>query len=157
MDRAALDAAYNNGVAVKNSADIVAGWQQRSDAFREKHGASLDLRYGKAERNRIDLYEAKPGAPLLAFIHGGYWQARAKELFAFVAAGPIAHGISVALIGYTLAPEKRLTDIVGEIRAAVDFLERELILSGWSAGGHLTAANMDHPSAKGGLAISGRV
>ena len=155
MSRAALDAAYNNGAAVKNSAEIVAGWQQRSDAFRKKHGASLDLRYGDAERNRIDLYEASPGAPLFAFIHGGYWQMRAKELFAFVAAGPMAHGISVALIGYTLAPEKRLSDIVKEIRAALDFLSRDLILSGWSAGGHLTAINMDHPAVKSGLAISG--
>ena len=43
------------------------------------------------------------------FIHGGYWQRNGKEAFAFMAPGPLAHGIDVALIGYTLAPEATLT------------------------------------------------
>jgi arylformamidase len=50
------------------------------------------------------------------FIHGGYWQRNEKETFAFVADGPRAHGIDVAVPGYTLAPQVRLTDIVEEIR-----------------------------------------
>jgi acetyl esterase/lipase len=152
MDRPTLDAAYNNGAAVAGSARIVAEWQARSERMRP---SSSEVRYGTAERNRIDLFEAVPGAPLLVFIHGGYWQMRAKENFAFLAAGPLAHGISVALVGYTLAPDKRLDGIVAEIRAALDFLDRECVVSGWSAGGHLTAMAMDHPRVRGGLAISG--
>ena len=152
MDRAALDAAYNNGAAVAGSAQIVADWRRRSEISRV---SSKELRYGAAERNRLDLFEAAPGAPLLVFIHGGYWQMREKETFAFLAAGPLAHGISVALPSYTLAPEKRLDGIVAEIRAALDFLDRPLYVSGWSAGGHLTAMVMDHPNVRGGLAISG--
>jgi len=152
MDRVALDAAYNNSAAVANSAQVVAGWQARSDRLRP---SSRELSYGKAERNRIDLFEATSGAPLLVFIHGGYWQMRAKENFSFLAAGPLAHGISVALVGYTLAPEERLDGIVAEVRAALDFLDRELVVSGWSAGGHLTAMAMTHPRVKAGLAISG--
>jgi acetyl esterase/lipase len=152
MDRAALDAAYNNGAAVRNSAEIVAIWRRRSDALRKD---AKELRYGPAERNRIDLLEARPDAPLLVFIHGGYWQAREKELFTFLAQGPLAHGISVALVGYTLAPQKRLDGIVAEVRAALDFLARPLVVSGWSAGGHLTAMMMSHPNARAGLAISG--
>ena len=158
MDRAALDAAYNNGAAVKNSAQIVADWQKRSDAVRRKHADGLDLSYGPAPRNRIDFFEAKKDSPLLVFIHGGYWQARAKELFAFIVPGPLAHGISVALVGYTLAPEKRLDAIVGEIRAAISYLDsrgNRLIVSGWSAGGHLTAMAMQMPAVNAGLAISG--
>ncbi len=125
----------------------------------------MDLRYGPEERNRIDYFAARRDGPVLAFIHGGYWQARAKELFAFIAEGPLAWGINVALIGYTLAPHKRLDGIVAEIRAALDWLHasipmlggdpKQLTLSGWSAGGHLTAMAMDHPAVKGGLAISG--
>jgi acetyl esterase/lipase len=159
MDRAALDAAYNNGAAVRNSAQIVADWQARSDRLRTRHAATMDLRYGPAERNRIDLFPAGPAAaPLLVFIHGGYWQMRAKEVFAFVAAGPLAHGISVALAGYTLAPQIRLDGIVAEIRSCLDYLSKEhshIVLSGWSAGGHLTAMCMSHPAVKAGLAISG--
>ncbi|HEV7478625.1 MAG TPA: alpha/beta hydrolase, partial [Burkholderiales bacterium] len=124
-----------------------------------RHAATMDLRYGLAERNRIDLFPAGPAAaPLLVFIHGGYWQMRAKEVFAFVAAGPLAHGISVALAGYTLAPQIRLDGIVAEIRSCLDYLSKEhshIVLSGWSAGGHLTAMCMSHPAVKAGLAISG--
>jgi len=155
MHRAALDAAYNNGAAVKNSTQIVAGWQERSDRLRK---SAQEFRYGDAERNRIDYLEAKKGAPLLVFVHGGYWQMRAKENFTFIAEGPLAHGISVALVGYTLAPDKRLDSIVREIRWALDYASRwsdQLMLSGWSAGGHLTAMNMPHPAVKAGLAISG--
>ncbi len=160
MDRAALDAAYNNGVAVSNSAQIVADWQRRSDALRAKHAHTMDMRYGEAARNCIDYFEAKEGAPLLAFIHGGYWQSRSRELFAFLAPGPLAHGINVALVGYTLAPEKRLDAIVAEIHAALDWISLNisnsgLYVSGWSAGGHLTAMAMPHAAVRGGLAISG--
>jgi acetyl esterase/lipase len=152
MDRAALDAAYNNSAAVANSARIVADWQRRSDALAAR---KLELRYGEGERNRIDLFGRGEAAPLLVFIHGGYWQMRARELFYFVAEGPLAHGIAVAFVGYTLAPEKRLDAIVDEVRRALDALDREVILSGWSAGGHLTAMAMEHPSVRAGLAISG--
>src|SRR5712691_1301938 len=81
MDRAALDAAYNNGAAV---------------------------------------------AATLAFIHGGYWQMNAKESFAFIAEGPLAHGINVAALGYTLAPDADIDRIVGEIRAATAWLAGNL-------------------------------
>src|ERR671913_750178 len=165
MDRAALDAAYNNGAAVKDSAQIVADWEARSTRLRAKHTESMDLRYGKDERNRIDYYGARRDGPVLMFIHGGYWQNRAKELFAFVAEGPLAWGINVALIGYTLAPQKRLDGIVAEVHAAADWLAqsipmlggdpKQLFASGWSAGGHLTAMAMSHPAVRGGLAISG--
>ena len=67
--------------------------------------------------------------------------------------------MNVALIGYTLAPQKRLDGIVAEIRAALDWLDEKygnkLLVSGWSAGGHLTAMAMNHPAVKAGLAISG--
>jgi len=165
MDRAALDAAYNNGAAVADTPKIVADWEARSARLRAAHPEGMDLRYGPDERNRIDYFAARRDGPVLAFIHGGYWQNRAKELFSFVAEGPLAWGVNVALVGYTLAPQKRLDGIVAEIRAALGWLhtaipllggdKARLFVSGWSAGGHLTAMAMDHPAVKGGLAISG--
>ena len=158
MDRATLDAAYNNSAAVKNSAQIVADWQARSERVRARYPDGLDLRYGPAERNRIDFFPAKKDSPLLIFIHGGYWQMRAKELFAFLVPGPLAHGISVALVGYTLAPEKRLDGIVAEIRTAISYLDSQanrIAVSGWSAGGHLAAMAMQMPAVDAGLLISG--
>jgi len=165
MDRAALDAAYNNSAAVVDSTALMAGFRARSDALRAARGGHLDLRYGPEERNCIDYFAAAAPGPVLVFIHGGYWQMRAKEDFAFLAEGPLAHGIHVALVGYTLAPAKRLTDIVAEVRAAIAWLGRHvaefggdparIIVSGWSAGGHLTAMAIDDPDVKAGLAISG--
>ena len=158
MDKAALDAAYNNRAAVRNSAEIVTDWEARSRSLRNRLPGKLDLRYGPAERNRIDLFPGKAAHPLLVFIHGGYWQMREKETFAFVATGPLSHGIGIALVGYTLAPQARLDGIVAEIRSSLDYLSKDhprIVLSGWSAGGHLTAMAMPHPAAAAGLAISG--
>lgn len=156
---------YNNQAAVPNSAEIVAAWEARSAKLRASHPQSMDLRYGTAERNRVDFFPARRDGPVLAFFHGGYWQARSKEVFAFIAEGPLAWGINVALVGYTLAPQKRLDGIVAEVHAALAWLHEsipmlggdaaKLYASGWSAGGHLTAMAMSHPQVKGGLAISG--
>jgi arylformamidase len=158
-----LDRGLNNGQAVEGSAEIVARWDQRSAELRKFRSAHLDLRYGPRERNRIDFFKAAEASPTLLFIHGGYWQTRAKETFALFAEGPMAHGINVALIGYTLAPDATLEEIVAEIHAGIDFLGRELpgggskglVVSGWSAGGHLTAMALSHPFVRGGMAISG--
>jgi arylformamidase len=165
MSQQDRDLGLNNGVAVSASADMVAVWDKRSAEMRARHSGHLDLRYGPRERNRIDFLKAADGAPTLLFIHGGYWQTRAKETFAVFAGGPMAHGSNVALIGYTLAPDATLDEIVAEIHQGLDFLTAQLpglggdpnriVVSGWSAGGHLTSMALSHPQVKAGMAISG--
>lgn len=166
MDRAQLDAAYNNRAAVANAPEILAEWAARSARMRRDHDAHLDLRYGDNPRERVDLFlAADPKAPTLVFIHGGYWQMNDKENFAFLAEGPLPRGINLAVVGYTLAPEARLDRIVAELRRAVQWLAEHLsdygadgerlYVSGWSAGGHLTAMTMTQRVVRGGLAISG--
>ncbi len=165
MSRQDLDRGLNNGAAVAGSGEIVNGWDRRSAELRATRSDHLDLRYGPRERSRIDFFKAAANAPTLLFIHGGYWQMRAKENFALFAAGPMAHGINVALIGYTLAPDATLDQIVAEIHAGIDYLAGRLAelggdanriaVSGWSAGGHLTAMAMSNARIKGGVAISG--
>lgn len=165
MSQEERDLGLNNGVAVASSAEMVAGWEQRSAEMRQRHPSHLDLRYGPRERNRIDFLKAAEQAPTLLFIHGGYWQNRAKEVFSLFAEGPMAHGINVALIGYTLAPDATLDQIVGEIHQGIDYLAgqlpalgadaRGIVVSGWSAGGHLTAMALSNPHVSAGMAISG--
>ncbi len=165
MSQQDRDLGLNNGVAVAGSGDMVAGWERRSAEMRAQYSDHLDLRYGPRERNRIDFFKAAEKAPTLLFIHGGYWQMRAKEVFAIFAGGPMAHGINVAMIGYTLAPEATLDEIVAEIHQGLDFLAEELpalggdpsriVVSGWSAGGHLTSTALSHRHVKAGMAISG--
>jgi acetyl esterase/lipase len=165
MSREEVDRGLNNGAAVAGSADIIAGWETRSAALRQRHRQHLDLRYGPRERNRIDFLTSRDNAPTLLFIHGGYWQHRAKEIFTLIAEGPMAHGINVALTGYTLAPDATLDEIVAEIHAGIDFLAGQLpalgaapggiVVSGWSAGGHLTSMALSNPHVRAGVAISG--
>ena len=159
------DIGFNNGTHFPASIDLVAGWDRQSREMRAQHAEHLDLRYGRNERNRIDFFKAGAKAPTLLFIHGGYWQTRAKETFALFAGGPMAHGINVALIGYTLAPDITLDGIVAEIHAGIDFLAEKLpalggdgrgmVVSGWSAGGHLTSMALSNSNVRAGMAISG--
>ena len=166
MDRAQLDAAYNNTAAVANVGAIRADWDARSAALRQSTRGHLDLAYADAPRQRLDLFlAAQPHAPTLMFIHGGYWQMNDKERFAFVARGPLARGINVAVVEYTLAPDVRMDRIVDEMRRSVGWLNKHLgdygadpdriYVSGHSAGGHLTAMMMNEGAVKAGLAISG--
>jgi arylformamidase len=165
MSRAERDAAYDNTNAVKNSPELNAARIAASAAFRKAHPEHLDLRYGPKERNSWDLYPAKdPNAPCFVFIHGGYWQRNSKDQFASLIAGPHARGWAAALPGYTLAPDASLAEIVGEINAALDWLAAngaqhgingKVVLSGWSAGGHLTAQCLGHKRVNAGLAVSG--
>jgi arylformamidase len=165
MSQEERDLGLNNGEAVAGSADMIADWEARSAGMRKRYPAHLDLRYGPRERNRIDFLKARDEGPTLLFIHGGYWQNRAKETFALFAEGPMAYGINVALIGYTLAPEATLDQIVAEIHAGIDFLAQQLpalggdtkgiVVSGWSAGGHLTSMALAHPFVRAGMGISG--
>lgn len=166
MDRATLDAAYNNSGAVAASAGYLADWTMRSARLRAQGGHSLDLPYGPRERNRMDIFRSGAAdAPILVFVHGGYWQRNSKDVFSCMAEGALAAGIDVAVPGYTLAPAASLGQIMDEIAAALAWLRQEgptmsvaagrLIISGWSAGGQLAASAMALPQVDAGLAISG--
>jgi acetyl esterase/lipase len=166
MSQAARDAAYNNNLAVANSAELIERRNAASAAFRKAHPAGLDVPYGPAPRQRFDLFAAKDAAaPCLVFIHGGYWQRNTREDFAAFAEGIMTHGWSAAMVGYSLAPDVPLKGIVAEIGQALDWLGQNgakhglaggpIVVSGWSAGGQLTAMALSHPRVTAGLAISG--
>ena len=165
MDRFALDAAYNNSLAVPDSPQLMAEFDVLSEQMRSAPDARIGLRYGPAPRNLIDYFPAASPGPIVVFIHGGYWQMRAKENFSFLAKGLSAQGMHVAMVGYTLAPLASIAEIVDEVRASIAWLHAQaasfggdtgrIVVSGWSAGAHLTAMCMDGPGVIGGLAISG--
>jgi arylformamidase len=165
MDRAALDAAYDNTAAVADSQQYRARWWDESAAIRAEPRSRLDLRYGARPRATLDYFPTKDNAPLFMFIHGGYWQRNEKERFSFVSRGPRAQGLNVAVPGYTLGPEARMKEIVDEIRQSLTYLAARanelgfdpdrIFVGGWSAGGHLTAAVAGHPAVASAMPISG--
>ena len=123
LSQAERDAAYDNNAAVKNSAALIAERNQMSEALRASRKSFLDMPYGDREKTKIDLYPAtEKTAPCLVFLHGGYWQRNSRELFAMLVEGVAAHGWSVAIPGYSLAPDTSLTEIVTEISRSLDWL-----------------------------------
>jgi arylformamidase len=165
LTQAERDAAYDNNKAVANSPALIAARNKASAALRATRAAALDIPYADRPKTKIDLYPARDkSAPCLVFIHGGYWQRNSREVFAMRVEGMAAHGWSVAIPGYSLAPEATLTEIVREIPLALDWLAANgpargiagpVVLTGWSAGAHLAALALDHPLVAAGLVVSG--
>ncbi|MBP0496131.1 alpha/beta hydrolase [Pararoseomonas indoligenes] len=164
-DRATLSAAYNNNAAVPTGSETVEGWAAASATLRAARPEGLDQLYGSTPRQGWDLFPAaRADAPCLVFIHGGYWQRNSRERFTCIVEGALARGWSAALPSHTLAPDASMTVIAAEMRQAMDWLQANgpakgiagpVVLSGWSAGGHLAALLADHPAVTAALAISG--
>jgi arylformamidase len=141
------EAEYDNRARVPEHPAILARWTDDAARYRAASPhAQLGLAYGPSPRCTIDLFPAQTDdaiAPLALFIHGGYWRSLEPSMFSHMAAGPNAHGISVAVVGYDLCPQVAIADIIGQIRSACLLLWRShrkrIFVYGHSAGGHLTA------------------
>lgn len=142
------EAEYNNRARVPEHPQIFERWWAAATAFRDEMTAQgraeLGVPYGKTPRQIIDLFFAEPdGGKLAVFVHGGYWRSLEPQTFSHVARGLVAHGISVAVVGYDLCPQVQVADIIGEIRQACLHLWRRfgkrMFVYGHSAGGHLAA------------------
>lgn len=165
MDTQTLEDAYNNSKAVPESGEIFKQWIKKSQAFRAEHAQFLDIPYGTLPREKLDYFSAGPKTPVVIFIHGGFWQMRAKDDFAFLAETYLKEGISVVMVGYPLAPEATMDQIVASSRKAVSYIGKHIaswggdpdnvVLSGWSSGGHLAVASMNEMKLKAVVPISG--
>ncbi|KAK8379514.1 hypothetical protein O3P69_019443 [Scylla paramamosain] len=120
----------------------------RSEEARRTVPCRLDEQYAPGgPRALADVYgeDLPRGAPLLVYVHGGYWQELEKSVSAYLVPPLYSTGVVVVVVGYDLAPQVGVADIVGEVRAAVVWaceLARGrgsvgVVLAGWSAGGHL--------------------
>jgi arylformamidase len=132
---------YNNRARVPEHPALIAGWARDAAAYRERK-APRSIPYGPGTRHTIDFFPGDDNAPIVVFIHGGYWQALDGSFFSHLAAGLNTHGIGVAIPGYDLCPNVTVDDIIGQMRMMTRELARlgqSLVVSGHSAGGHLAA------------------
>ena len=148
-----LQAQYDNPALVPEHPAIIAGWAVDAAAYRAAAGGRLDVPYGASPRERYDWF-GPDDAPVAVFIHGGYWQKLDKSYFSHCAAGLVAHGVAVAVLGYDLCPEVTLRRIVEQMRAACAAL-RPVLAFGHSAGGHLSAMLLASGDVPAALPISG--
>ena len=102
--------------------------------------------YGSGADEYVVIARHSATAPLLVFIHGGYWRALSADECSMWAADALDAGFSFASVNYTLAPTAPLERIVGQCRAAMDWLlddaglaPSRVVVAGSSAGGHLAA------------------
>jgi arylformamidase len=124
--------------------EVYDGHRQRSAALRARVDCLLDQRYGVGPRCLLDVFPAGDGAPVLFFIHGGYWRALDKSDVSFIAEPYQRAGLTVVMPGYDLVPAVRVGDIVEQVRAALAFVieriaPKRIVVAGHSAGGQLAA------------------
>ena len=140
-----LEAEYRAGLRVPAFQEIIARWQAASAAVRRTARTELDQPYGQGERQRYDLFHAgASAAPLVVFIHGGYWRMGERQDCEFIAQAFTAAGIDIAFPSYSLCPTVSVMQIVDELRRCLAALwtatHKLPVVIGHSAGGHLTAA-----------------
>jgi arylformamidase len=137
---------YANGDFIAGAEAFPLRWERAAAEFRAGLGlrARTGLRYGDGARQTFDLLlpESVP-VGLLVFVHGGYWLAFDPSTWSHLAAGAMARGWAVAMPGYTLAPEARIAAMTQEVARAVDaaaeLVPGPVVVTGHSAGGHLSA------------------
>lgn len=166
--RAELDAQYDTSkqLADGNVAAYFEAFESASVRARADVRCERDLRYGAHERETFDFFPAtRAGAPLLVWIHGGYWRRLSKDYFSFVAPPVVAAGGAVAVLNYPLAPGPSLDEIVDSVaRGYVAALGHaaasgcdvgRTVVGGHSVGAQLAGTIVARHAVVGMLAISG--
>jgi arylformamidase len=159
-DPAWLEAQYDNRARVPDHPRYFERWREASALVRRQAvRAALALRYADGEGATLDLFPADPvptqaaagagGAPVLLFIHGGYWRSLDKSDFSFIAPVFNTAGAMVVVPNYALCPAVGIEHIALQMAQAVAWVvrhaaehggdPRRIALAGHSACGHLAA------------------
>lgn len=171
-----IDLEYNLSLTVPNSKKWVEWYKQKSAITRQTLDCILDIRYGSSEDETVDIFPAKEqGAPVLVYIHGGYWFSGSSKDYSFVANGFVSQGFTVVVMNYSLCPKVSISEITRQSRTLIAWLYKEastfnadpsrIFVSGHSAGGHQvgmllaeewqSAYGLPDTIIKGGISISG--
>ena len=145
-----LDAQYNlNAMLPEAAARYEAFCWRESESVRADLDHRLDVPFGPTLTEHLDVYPAGENAPVLVYVHGGFWCLRTSKEFGFVARGPVSRGVATVVTNYDLCPRVTIDEIVRQTRAAVAWAHKNatsfggdparIHVAGHSAGGHLAA------------------
>lgn len=145
-----FESQYNNRARVPEAAQILARWAEASALVRAQARCQLEVPYGEGPRQRLDVFsESVHKAPVLVFIHGGYWRALSKDDVSFIAPSFTSEGAVVMIPGYDLCPGVTMERIPLQLAQALAWVWRHadeyggdpnhIVVAGHSAGGHLAA------------------
>jgi arylformamidase len=151
-----FDLMYNNRALVPGHGAHFASWAERSRQVRSQGRCHLDMRYGPGKMETLDVFPpaaghpaAPRGAPVMVFIHGGYWRSLDKSDHSFIAPVFAAQGACVVMPNHDLCPAVTIPDITLELVHALAWTWRNawrfggdparINVVGHSAGGHLAA------------------
>ncbi len=150
-----LERMYNNRALVPEHGEHFARWARDSEVARRAGPVSLDVPYGAGPLETLDVFpasmprSAKTVAPVMVFVHGGYWRSLDKADHSFVAPAFTRQGVCVVVINYALCPAVTVSDICLQTAQALAWVWRNIAqhggdpsrvtVVGHSAGGHLAA------------------
>ncbi len=149
-DPAWLEVQYNNRARIPEHPQIFERWARASAQARANAACRIDVPYGEGPNETLDVFPAaQPDAPVLVFIHGGWWRSLDKRDHSFVAPGFTQAGAMVVLPNYALCPSVTIEAIALQMTRALAWTFRHaaqyggdpqrIVVAGHSAGGHLAA------------------
>ena len=174
-----LDAQYALERVVPDAASYAGFYEGESGRARGELEHHPNVPYGPTLAEHADVYPAPGGAargaPVLVYLHGGYWRKFSSKEFGFVARGPASRGVATVVVNYALCPVVTVGEIVRQARAALAWTYKNaagfggdagrIHVAGHSAGGHLAAMllltdwegeyGLPRDAIKGAAAISG--
>ncbi len=127
MDQQELDEAYDQRVYAPNQPNITERRTWNSEKVREVLGEPVQLAYGAAEIEKIEVYKTnRPNAPVNVYIHGGAWRGGRARQNAYMAETYVKAGAHFAAVDFYNVGETGgdLLPMVEQCRRAVAWVYR---------------------------------
>ena len=166
-NREQIDEQYDFRRSVEDPAPFRAYFRARNEEAWRLPDARLGIAYGSGPDTYVDVYPAGASAPVLMFVHGGYWRASSAREHGYVALRPHALGVSVVVTNYSLCPAVTLDAISRQNGAALTWIREnargfgsdpdQVVVAGHSAGAQQAALLLGSRGSelRGGIGVSG--
>lgn len=93
-----------------------------SDSNRYAINCLLNYPYGDSFRQKFDIYgiNLPKNAPVIIYVHGGYWQGMNKYTSAYAVKPYVEHNAKVIVLDHDLCPDVPLTEVIKQFQNAVE-------------------------------------